>query len=389
MATFDTSMSFTRKMHSLVLTSPQIGQSNATNMEKPSRQHSILWYHPPGWMPSVFYDSDLSKCAYSNCNVTGETGDIKSHSAIVFSERFELYPPLTPTKRPRDQIWAFFYMEPTNRMRKDVGFVSPHWRSTINMTITYRTDSDITLSYGMLRARNSLYKADYGKIFERKSKVAAWVVSNCGAMSGRDQYVRELRRHGLPIDVYGKCGDKGRISDSARINMLNNDYKFYLAFESCLCLDYITEKFFENFIHDIVIVARGGSNYSKLLPPETFIDTSNFSSPKELAKYLLAVNNSKQLYTNHLMNKNKYEALSPEFTSEYSNCRLCEKLNNIEKNRNVYEDLNSYMYNDHFSCFKPTDIIVHSLRNWLMLFAIGLGILTAVFFIMPSKQIKS
>ena len=75
----------------------------------------------------------------------------------------------------------------------------------------------------------------------------AWFVSNCGARNGRLQYAKELQKY-IEVDIYGSCGTKRCPRSQAKncFNMLNKDYKFYLAFENSNCRDYITEKFFVN-----------------------------------------------------------------------------------------------------------------------------------------------
>ena len=60
-------------------------------------------------------------------------------------------------------------------------------------------------------------------------------------------HLQELSRY-ISVDIYGACGRKKcpRSSSSRCFDMLNKDYKFYLAFENSNCRDYITEKFFVN-----------------------------------------------------------------------------------------------------------------------------------------------
>ena len=60
------------------------------------------------------------------------------------------------------------------------------------------------------------------------------------------EYARELAKY-IGVDIYGSCGTKRcpRNSDQC-FDMLNKDYKFYLAFENSNCKDYITEKFYVN-----------------------------------------------------------------------------------------------------------------------------------------------
>ena len=48
------------------------------------------------------------------------------------------------------------------------------------------------------------------------------------------------------VDVYGKCGkfSCSRADTDECYHMLEQKYKFYLAFENSLCKDYVTEKLF-------------------------------------------------------------------------------------------------------------------------------------------------
>jgi hypothetical protein len=75
----------------------------------------------------------------------------------------------------------------------------------------------------------------------------AWFVSNCQERNNRQGYAKELQKY-IPVDIYGTCGTKEcpRSTETECYEMLNRDYKFYLAFENSNCKDYITEKFFVN-----------------------------------------------------------------------------------------------------------------------------------------------
>ena len=73
------------------------------------------------------------------------------------------------------------------------------------------------------------------------------MVSNCHESNTRQKYAQELQKY-ITVDIYGSCGTKKcpRSKRTECYEMLDRDYKFYLAFENANCKDYITEKLFIN-----------------------------------------------------------------------------------------------------------------------------------------------
>lgn len=78
---------------------------------------------------------------------------------------------------------------------------------------------------------------------QHKTKQVAMFVTNCNTDNGRLQYARELGLF-ISVDVYGKCGDFETTESNNFLQILDRDYKFYLAFENSNCIDYVTTKFF-------------------------------------------------------------------------------------------------------------------------------------------------
>ena len=93
-------------------------------------------------------------------------------------------------------------------------------------------------------------------------KLALWIVSHCTTSSRREKYVAELQKY-MPVDVYGACGNLTASKDRDEETKLIQEYKFYLAFESATCRDYVTEKFFRRMTQGIVPVVFGGADYSR------------------------------------------------------------------------------------------------------------------------------
>ncbi|XP_052244159.1 4-galactosyl-N-acetylglucosaminide 3-alpha-L-fucosyltransferase FUT6-like isoform X7 [Dreissena polymorpha] len=319
-----------------------------------SVKHSILWYKKPDWIWLDRANEEISRvCSYQNCFMTDDdTGIIQNHSAIVFTmtQPNKFSPPIQRVDRRPDQVWIFFGLEsPINH--KLNGYRHRSWSNTMNWSMSYRTDSDIFFPYGMLETLQPGVKPVQPSVFRRKTKHAAWIVSHCRADSMRDEYVQEMIDFGLKVDIFGRCSGSEKIDISQLKRTIEMDYKFYLSFENSHCTDYITEKFFTYFRWEIVLVTRGGANYSRLLPENTFIDTARFQSAKELVVYLLQIADSEDKYLNFLNEKSKY--LSPDrVPSPY--CSICEKLNRLEENRKSYSDHVTYIHED--MCWAPNDL---------------------------------
>ncbi|XP_052770758.1 alpha-(1,3)-fucosyltransferase C-like [Mya arenaria] len=256
-----------------------------------------------------------------------------------------------PFKRGKpDQAWIFKLGEsPYGRDFSE--YSSPEWRNQVNWSSSLNLDSDMPHGAGFIKTRTQPIVKDYDAIFDTKNKTALWLVSNCRAQSKRDLYVKKLQDGGVDVDIYGACG-KGRVKE-AEINKIIPQYKFYLAFENSFCSDYITEKFFKNYINDWILVTRGGADYRKVIPTQTYINSADFDSPAQLADYLKDLANDRDRYVNLLKEKDKYEA---QYGAgwPYFLCELCHRLNHVSEYRHSYPNIVDHLQKDR--CFNPTDI---------------------------------
>ena len=220
------------------------------------------------------------------------------------------------------------------------------WLELFNWTMTYRLDSDIVYKYANILQRDNkteLVGKNYDKIFDEKVNKAVWFVSHCKTRSMREHYVRKMQSV-MGIDVFGDCDvpapcpkksdDIEQCFDDAAMK-----YKYYLAFENTLVEDNITEKVFRWYNRDIVVVVRGGSNYSRILPPGTFVDAGDFASPVKLGKYLKQLALDKKRYTDILKTKDNYYSTDEFVPVQEANCKLCEYLNNLDDHRKRYGNI--------------------------------------------------
>ena len=125
---------------------------------------------------------------------------------------------------------------------------------------------------------------------------SATLVSQCKVISLRDKYIAELKKI-IPVDVYGKCGQKCPVDDCRKYIGVN--YKFFFSFENSVCRDYITEKLYETLRHNIVPVVLGGGDYEYYIPRSGFVNARDYKSPIELANYLIYLDGNSTAYNEY------------------------------------------------------------------------------------------
>ena len=198
----------------------------------------------------------------------------------------------------------------------------------IDWTATYRRDSTIVAPYGKWSPYHETMvtsNEDEVNIAEKKSKKVAWFVSNCNAKNNRLEYARNLS-HYIDVDIYGRCGTKTCKKSPAGecVDMLAQDYKFYLAFENSNCGDYITEKFWLTALqHTVLPVVMGArvEQYTAVAPPHSFIHVDSFSGPQDLAQYLIKLDSDDALYNEYFRWRTMGEFIDTKFF-----CRVCAML---------------------------------------------------------------
>ena len=319
---------------------------------------TIVLYVVPHWM-KYDHSAYISQfCEYRNCRVTTNRTNLRNQSAILFilnsGPGVPTRPPISPSERNPDQAWVFMWYEAPIRHTANFGiYKNIFWRNSANWTASFSDNADIVHPLGTFEKRTPPTR-NYSEIFQRKNKTAAWLVSNCKTPSRREDYVKKLRKHGIEVDIYGKCAGN-QADENKTLALIDKSYKFYLSFENSLCKDYITEKFYKYYKLDVILIVRGGGNYSRLLPGNAYINTADFSSTAELAAYLNKVASSEQLYTNYLRNKDGYASIREELGRGSIFCGICDKLNNLDDNRKYYTNLLDIIHNG--TCNSPNDII--------------------------------
>lgn len=303
-----------RILNQLSFTNQELFQRQARNEQVPPKSILVYsglgsWHIPRG--QTLFKEQ---KCSTQACELTDDRSKLSEADVVVFQ-----HPPGAMSFRSPQQIWALFMLESPYHTPSLASS-----RAVFNWTATYRHDSTIVAPYEKYVPLNSSMtsRQPTRNYATGKTKKVAWFVSNCGARNKRRQYADELGKH-IQVDIYGGCGALKcpRFNGDKCFDMLNKEYKFYLSFENSNCRDYITEKFFINGLkHDVVPIVMGAApeDYKRAAPPHSYIHVDEFESPKDLADYLMKLDQDDFLYNEYFAWKGLWNNINTLFW-----CRVC------------------------------------------------------------------
>uniref|UniRef100_A0AC34Q8W0 Fucosyltransferase n=1 Tax=Panagrolaimus sp. JU765 TaxID=591449 RepID=A0AC34Q8W0_9BILA len=250
-----------------------------TIVEKVLEQQNIKVEPQLLWVYNPFYQGDERVMKHGNCSVQvfkdPEYAPLSEIVVVNANSRLEMFENVAKNK---NQIWIMELLESPVHT-KNLNFFD----GKINYTASYHADSDLPIPYGFLVENQN--SSELAPIFpSEKPKKAVFVASNCWTSNSRSLLVDQLSRH-YAIDRLGACGN-GRIPRKQLEKSLKTNYRYFLAFENSNCEDYITEKVFTAFKHDLIPIVYGApkSSYENLLPENSFIFVEDFQSVNDLAK---------------------------------------------------------------------------------------------------------
>ena len=181
-----------------------------------------------------------NKCAVNNCYLTNKASLVPVADAVVFHNRKVV--PKYP--KSSNQIWILRLAESPFHTES-----LTHFENLINYTATYRIDSTIVTPHEkfLLYQDSSHFRSEGSQrnYARGKAKKVAWYVQNCNSHNSRTLYAKELAKY-IEVDIFGTCDGLPCPMDRATgcFDTIRRDYKFYLAFESVNCKDYITMEFY-------------------------------------------------------------------------------------------------------------------------------------------------
>ncbi|XP_042365881.1 alpha-(1,3)-fucosyltransferase 7 isoform X2 [Plectropomus leopardus] len=298
----------------------------------------LLWYWPFNRSFSLRGDVCWDLYSIPHCNLVDQRSLFPSADVVVFHNReLVMHRQKLPLELPRPQAqkWAWMSLEApvyNGNLRR--------YANIFNMTITYRTDADVSVPYGKL-----LPKEAEGNLVEdaslNKSFLACWVVSNYKHHHKRSKVYKELKAN-VPVKVYGRWTKKP-IPSSALLPTISRCH-FYLAFENSVAKDYITEKLWRNaYLGGAVPIVLGPplDDYKAVAPPNSFIHVDEFASVEDLSKYLQQLAEDKKRYNEYFNWKHQWKVkLFTDWRERL--CKICSQYNSLPQEK-VYADLEAWV----------------------------------------------
>lgn len=181
-------------------------------------------------------------------------------------------------------------------------------------------------------------------------------VSNCRPQARLKKF--HSLRQVYPIIAFGKCISSNdtysldaRIHSTAKCDRQSSceslylsTSKFYLAFESQTCKDYVTEKFWRTLSVGAIPIVSGPerTDFARLAPPHSFVHVDDYSSDDELARALNSIATNRTLFRQYHQWRRYYDVLyQSKEVDPYRFCELCYRLNSNQQ-RIWYENINQW-----------------------------------------------
>ncbi|KAK8898387.1 alpha-(1-_3)-fucosyltransferase activity protein [Tritrichomonas musculus] len=286
------------------------------------------------------YTRDITKAQLIIYNALDNYGNINS--------------PRNPKLRP-DQITCVESMESSTNYPAIFSN-----RKSFNYSMSYSLTSDVPIPYSEFFETNEMPL----NISEKKGRLVCAFISNCHATNGRKQYVEELMKY-IKIDSYGSCLNNAKVPSElekhdkyrTKENVVKY-YKFTIAFENSNDPDYVSEKLFQPLRYGSVPIFRGCSNLEDFAPRHSSIDANKFASAKELADYLIYLDNNDTAYNEYFDWKVKNDTWPlPRIRffrdrHEYSVCALVERIHGLWINPYLTGDWKRITPDEEPSCNK-------------------------------------
>lgn len=295
---------------------------------------TILMYNTIPTLRFKAGQDSFMNCPVQSCSLSTNVEGIDTADAVLFTDEQDVLPTLK-NGRPHQQVWVLFLTKSPYHTQ-ELTYPS----GLINWTASYRSDSDIVTPVNKWVYYNHILEERPEELSRNfaagKTEKVVWFVRDFKhEHNGRREYAEELQKY-IDVDVFSKSRCPCESPDHC-IRLLQQ-YKFFLAFETSHCRDYITEKFFTALRHGVLPVVMGPppADYERSAPHNSYIHVGEFASPRLLAQYLHKLDQHDDLYNAYFQWRGTGEMIDTRV-----NCRLCALLHQSGRNK-TYSDVKSW-----------------------------------------------
>ncbi|KAK4878316.1 hypothetical protein RN001_010822 [Aquatica leii] len=306
-----------------------------------------------------FGSEPFNKCDYKNCFFTNNRSflSVDKFDAIMFNGNiYDKNRHKEPSVRNQSQVYIYVNRKSPVYTPSNIKF----FNSFYNWTMTYRHDSEVQFPYNEVIKKDTNYVLPSMDSIKNKTKMMAWFASNCHTPGKREVLVNKLKNN-ISIDIYGRCGTMQCAQNERTwhaeecLDLLEKNYKFYLAAENSLCKDYASEKLYAPLRKNVIPVVYSGANYTKIAPPNSVINVGDFNDVPELVNYLKFLDANPIEYLKYFEWKKHYMIVEKQTV-----CKLCQKLNEPIVTK-VIKDLHQWTWGPNNEICKQLPKIVQNL----------------------------
>jgi glycosyltransferase involved in cell wall biosynthesis len=198
--------------------------------------------------------------------------------------------------KQQGQIWVGWYLD----SEKNYPWIrSAEMMKIFDLWMSYRQDADVVYPY---------YRYEYPKLFMQQIPYIQKQNKACMFGPNRLNHAFTELMKLTAIDVFGGVYNNQQLHTFRQTEKLDiyRKYKFVIAFENAIDVDYITDIFYDPLIAGSVPVYLGVSNITDYAPSDhCFVDVRQFEDPKALANFINACYDDEQLYANFFEWKNQ------------------------------------------------------------------------------------
>ncbi len=183
--------------------------------------------------------------------------------------------------------------------------------SDSNSFLVTFTDAPFANSYFNLMLNNRLNEEIHMLKNIPKNKFCNFVYSNTNprlpATILRKKFCQQLMQY-KHVDCAGKVlnntvelqlADRGHLLYTNKLKFIAK-YKFSIAFENRIYLNYVTEKIYDAFVVGSIPIYRGCPEIAKFFNPEAFINCADYASFEEVIERVKQVDNDPALYKKYI-----------------------------------------------------------------------------------------